>query len=227
MSNISEFAERKCYMKREFDTCPKSINEDELYGFSWMEHVAAVPSPLVVVTTYKSNGLPNATMQSWCTFVGEEGYHCIFSSVNKYGHMYKSLKETGCCVINFPSKDCFLKCIDTIKNNGFDNDEITMSGLTPEIASKINAPRIKECFLNLECELEWEKDLSANGTHAVMCLKVVNVCMDEKHYNENKIGRYGESGYLYNIHSPRNPETGEISETYVGTLTKYATYEEL
>ena len=80
-------------MKREFSTCPPGIHEETLYGFSWMEHVAAIPSPLVVVTSYKSNGLPNATMQSWCTFVGEEGYHCLLSSVNKGGHMYASLKE--------------------------------------------------------------------------------------------------------------------------------------
>lgn len=209
-------------MKKEFDTCPKTINEKEWYGFSWMEMVLAIPSPLVVVTTYKSNDLPNATMQSWCTFVGEEGYHCIFSSVHKGGHMYTSLKERGCCVVNFPSKDIFLKCMDTIKNNGFDNDEIALSGLTAEPATKVCAPRIKESFLNLECELEWERDLSQDGTHAVMCLKVVNVVMDEDHYDERKLGRYGESGYLYNLRSPINPDTGEVQadDDCVGIIKK-------
>ena len=81
--------------------------------------------------------------------------------------------------------------------------------------------------MNLECELEWERDLSQQGNHAVMCLNVVNICMDEAHYDENEMGRYGDSGYLYNIHSPRNPETGEASTTCVGTMTKYATYDEL
>lgn len=212
-------------MKKEFNSCPELINEKDLWGFSWMENVLAIPSPLVVVTSYKSNGLPNATMQSWCTFMGEDGYHCFFSSVHKSGHMYTSIKESGCCVVNFPSKGCFLKCIDTVKNNGFDNDEITMSGLTVEDASKVKAPRIKECFVNLECEFEWEKDITEKGNQALMCLKVVNICMEEAVYGE--AGRYGENGYLYNIHSPRNPETGERSETYVGTIKKYATYEEL
>ena len=213
-------------MKKEFDACPEAIDESGLYGFSWMEHVAAVPSPLVLVTGYKSNGLPNATMQSWCTFVGEEGYHCLFSGVHKQGHMYRSLQETGCCVVNFPSKDCFLKCMDTVSNNGFDQDEIAASGLTAEPAGKVNAPRVRECFLNLECRLEWERDLTAEGTHAVVCLKVVNLCMDEARYQQG-LGRYGADGYLYNIHSPRNPETGEAAETRVGTLNPYATYGEL
>lgn len=51
-------------MKKEFDACPAAIDESRLFGFSWMEHVLAIPSPLVVVTTYKANGLPNATIQS-------------------------------------------------------------------------------------------------------------------------------------------------------------------
>lgn len=105
-------------MKKEFDTCPKTINEEEWYGFSWMEMVLAIPSPLVVV------------------------------------------------------KDIFLKCMDTIKNNGFDNDEITMSGLT--------------------------------------------------HYDELKKGRYGEGGYLYNLRSPINPDTGEVQtdDDCVGIIRK-------
>ena len=62
-------------MKKEISNCPELLKEE--YGFSWMEHVLAIPSPLVTVTTYKKNGLPNATMQSWCTFIGENGYHVI------------------------------------------------------------------------------------------------------------------------------------------------------
>lgn len=38
-------------MKKEMSVCPKNLHEE--YGFSWMEHVLAIPSPLVNVTTYK------------------------------------------------------------------------------------------------------------------------------------------------------------------------------
>lgn len=214
-------------MKKEFSSCPKAIKEEELYGFSWMEHVVAIPSPLVLVTSYKKNGQPNATLQSWSTFVGEEGYYCIFGSVNKYGHMYSSIKETKQLVINFPSEDIYGKCHKTIENNGYENDEITMSGLTVEKASKVNAPSVKECFMNLECEYVWEKELVPEGNHVVLCVKVVNVCMDEEHYNAKLKGRYGETGYLYNVHSPMNPETGETEETYLAILKKWKTYDEL
>ena len=220
-------------MKKEFDTCLLSVNESELYGFSWMEYVLAIPAPLVCVTGYKDNGKPNATMQSWLTFTGDEsyredsGFYCIFASVNKQGHMYASVKQTKQLVINFPDKDNFPKCIKTIENNGYDNDEITLSGLTVEPATKVNAPRIKECFLNLECEYVWEKEIVPDADHVVMCVKVVNVCMDEEYYDENQKGRYGDTGYLYNIRSTINPDTGKREEAYVGTLKKYASYEEL
>ena len=214
-------------MKKEFFSCPEKIDESKLYGFSWLEHVLAIPSPLVVVTGYKDNGLSNATMQSWCTFTGEEGFYCLFSSVNKYSHMYSTINKTKQLVINFPSKDVFLKCYKTIENNAYDKDEITASGLTVEVAAKVNAPRIKECFLNLECEYVWEKEIVPDSNHVVMCVKVVGICMDEEHYNAEKIGRYGDTGYLYNIHSPRNPETGKVEETQVGIIEKYATYEKL
>lgn len=211
-------------MKKEFSSCPKTVKEKEMYGFSWMEHVMAIPSPLIVVTSYKSNGKPNATMQSWSTFVGEEGYFCILGSVNKNGHMYSSIKENKDLVINFPSDDIYDKCLDTIKNNNFDNDEITLSGLTVEKSTKVNAPRIKECFLNLECKFLWEKEIVENSNHVVMCVKIVNVCMDEEHYNFNKKGRYGKTGYLYNVHSPLNPETGENDKTYIGIIEKHRSY---
>jgi len=208
-------------MKKEFDKFPEAFGGQEFFGFSWLEYTAAVPSPLVVVTGYKSNGMPNATMQSWCTFTGAEGYHCVFSSVHKSGHMYCSIKETGCCVVNFPSADILDKCMDTIKNNGFNTDEVTASGLTVEPSCRVNAPRIKECFMNMDCELEWERDLTEDGTHAVICLKVIGISMDDRRYNNNDLGRYGETGYLYNIRSQRNPETGEVSPMCVGILSKY------
>ena len=109
-------------MKKEFSTCPNTINENELYGFAWEDFVTAIPSPLIVVTSYKDNGKTNATMQSWSTFVSEDGFYCIFGSVNKHKHMYKTIQQKKHLVINFPSADIYKKCYQTIENNGYDDD---------------------------------------------------------------------------------------------------------
>jgi flavin reductase (DIM6/NTAB) family NADH-FMN oxidoreductase RutF len=212
-------------VKQEFSKMPdtfKEISQLELEIFSWQDFLTAIPSPLFVLTSYKSNGKENACMQSWSTFVGDKGeFICIIGSVSKRGHLYQTLKETRCCVLNFPSRDVYDKCMETIKNNKFDDDEITKSGLTPEKAISVNAPRIKECFLNIECEYLWEHEHFENSRDITIALRAKHICMDSNKLDENKIGRYGKTGYMYNIHSPRNPETGEAMADCFGALEKY------
>ena len=214
-------------MKKEFKSRPACFDGKEMYGFDWKEHVLTIPSPLAVVTSYKAGGRTNATMQSWMTFANSDGFYCIFGDVNINGHMYKTIKETKACVINFPSAEVYGRCYSTISHNGDDEDEISAAGLTAEDGSIVKAPRIAECFLNLECEYAWERELSPGSRHTVLCVRVVNVVMDEEHYDAGRKGRYGDSGYLYNIHSPVNPETGEEEQTFVAAISKLAVYDEL
>lgn len=210
-------------MKSEYSTIPESMKNMDTYGFSWMDFVTAIPSPIFVVSSYKSNGKPNACLQSWACFSGSPGgFYAILSNVNKYGHMYQSIKETGIAVLNFPSADIYDKCTATISNNGFDIDEITSSGLTVEQASCVNAPRIKECFLNLECRFLWEHELKAGESPVLLCLEVVNIAADDIHLDEFSQGRYGDKGYLYNVHYPVYPETfNGRSHDWIATLKKY------
>jgi flavin reductase (DIM6/NTAB) family NADH-FMN oxidoreductase RutF len=203
-------------MKKEYSTIPDSMKNVDFYGFSWIDFVTSIPSPLFLVTTYKSNGKPNACLQSWATFVED---YCILASVNKNKHMYKSIKETNELVINFPSEEIYSNCHETIKNNDFDTDEIAESGLTAEKAKMVNAPKIKECFLNLECKYLWEKETEGRD-NIVMCVKIINISMDNEYYDEKIKGRYGKTGYLYNIHDPTNPETGKMEGDYLGIINK-------
>lgn len=214
-------------MKKEFRECPACMRERQMWGFDWKEFVTAIPSPLAVMTSYKANGKTNAAMQSWLTFASADGFYCIFADVSRYGHLYQTLREKKALVINFPSADIYKKCYSTIANNAYEEDEIQRAGLTAEPAEMVDAPRIKECFLNLECEYAWEKELSADSAYLVLCVKVVNVVMDEAYYDERRKGRYGDTGYLYNIHTPINPETGQEETEALGTIRKYAALRDL
>ncbi len=83
-----------------------------------MEFVVQIPSPLCIITSYKSNGLSNAYMQSWTTFTGNKnGYYAIISAVSKYGHLYQTLHETKEAIINFMSAEIYDKCMATIQHN--------------------------------------------------------------------------------------------------------------
>lgn len=189
-------------------------------NLSWYDLVTAMPSLVFLVTGWKSNGKENACLQSWSSFVGSgaDNFICIMGKVNKGGHMYQSLKETGVCVLNFPSINIYDRCIKTIGNNQFETDEITASGLTAEKASRVTAPRIKECFLNIECEYLWEHELFEGSQEVAVALKTVHICMDSEHYDQSKLGRYGEKGYIYQIDQPTNPETGESVGINYGVL---------
>jgi len=131
--------------------------------------------------------------------------------------MYQSLKETGVCVLNYFSEDISEQCWKTIQNNQFETDEITASGLTTEKAVKINAPRIKECFLNIECEFLWEHELFDGSRDMTVALKAVHMCMDSERYDQSKLGRFGKTGYQFFMHCPTNPETGK--EDSAGKMT--------
>lgn len=209
-------------MKKEYASVPPTMAGMETYGFSWMDFVTAIPSPLFLATTYKPNGKTNACLQSWACFSGTGGsFFAILSNVFKEGHFYKTLKETGVCVLNFFSAEVYDRCLETIRNNQWDADEIEASGLTAEPAATVNAPRIRECFLALECVLAWEKDLARGSAHTLLCLQVKNVCMDEAYLDESVQGRYGETGYLYNVHHPVSPETyAGKAHDYVAVLQK-------
>jgi len=201
-------------MKKEFSARPETISKEFLKnsgGFPWQEFVLGFPALVFLVTGWKKNGKENACLQSWAAFGGSgDEYICVMPS-HKGGHMYKSLKKTGVCVLNFPSRDVFDRCIKTIGNNQYETDEITAAGLTAEKASVVDAPRIKECFLNIECEFLWEHK-------GLVAVKAVNICMDSDRYDHNKLGRYGKTGLLYQIHCPTNPETGEIAPSGPGII---------
>lgn len=209
-------------MKKEYSALPLSMKKMNTYGFSWMDFVTAIPAPLFVVTSYKTNGKANACLQSWACFGGDEkGFYALMANVNKAGHMYKSVRDRGVCALNFPSADIYDLCLQTIDNNQWEADEITASGLTIETAAKIDAPRIKECFLNLECRYRWERDLSEGSSQAAMCLEVINISMETEHLDETAQGRYSDSGYLYNVHYPVNPESYRgISRDSVAVIKK-------
>ncbi len=182
-------------------------------NLSWYDFVLGMPSLVFLVSGYKSNGKANACLQSWASFAGSGPDHfiCIMGKVNKQGHMYRSLKETGVCVLNFPTNAIYDRCIKTIGNNQFEADEIASAGLTAEPAAHVNAPRIRECFLNIECEYLWEHDLYEGSSEAAVAVKAVHVCMDSGHFDQHQTGRYGKDGYLFQIDQPSHPLTGEIT----------------
>ena len=81
--------------------------------------------------------------------------------------------------------------------------------------------------MNLECRFKWEKEIAEGDDYVLVCLEIVNVHIDERHVDENDLGRTGETGILYNIHHPINPDSFKgTAHDYVGAVKKIRDYNE-
>ena len=52
----------------------------------------------------------------------------------------------------------------------------------------------------------WEREIKEGDHHVLMCLEAVNIAMDEERLDERKKGRYGETGYVYNVCGVVDPD---------------------
>lgn len=98
----------------------------------------------------------------------------------------------------------------TIHVNEADNDEITEAGLTVELAQIIQAPRIAECPINIECQLEWHRPLYEDSQWHLMAGRIVHVAMDENVLVHDPTERMGNMRLMYNIRGTINPISGEM-----------------
>ena len=97
----------------------------------------------------------------------------------------------------------------TIECNGMDNDEIIDAGFTIEPSKVIVAPRIAECLVHVECELEWERSLSQDSDWHVFTGRVVHLAMDASAFELDPEKRMQVLSTMYNMRSTLNPLTGE------------------
>jgi len=186
--------------------------------FSHFEYAAGIPHALFAVTTLKENGLPNVSFHAWSCFQGDGGgFFAILAGIYKHTHTYANIKRTPEFCVNFLSADWYDSLKATIERNADGEDEFAAGGFTVEPSAKISAPRIAESFLCLECRLKSISDISGAGISALVVGEVLNIAAD----GDFALGldqKYGEKGFMFNIHSPKNLITGEGERTGVATL---------
>lgn len=93
-----------------------------------------------------------------------------------YRASYSLIQETNEFGLNIPSMELIesVAKIGTLHSNQV--DKFAETGLTPMDAKMIQAPLIKECFLNMECKVI---DQYVTGDHTVFVGEPVMVHMDE------------------------------------------------
>jgi flavin reductase (DIM6/NTAB) family NADH-FMN oxidoreductase RutF len=109
------------------------------------------PGPIVLVSS-RWRGKANIMTMGWHTVMefAPSLIGCVIAGGN---HSFHMIRDSGECVINLPT----IKLVDTVVGigncSGADVDKFAHFGLTPEEASAVKAPLIKECHASFECRL--------------------------------------------------------------------------
>lgn len=176
--------------------------------FSHYEYVSNVPQPLFLITTRKENGKVNACFHSWSAFSGDAGgFFAVLTGLMRHTHTYQNILRDKEFCVNFLSAEYYQACQATIRENGACDDELEAAGLTAEASGILKSPRVKEAFLSFECRLHSNTDLSGRGISAMIVGQVVNAAIAGKH--ECAAELCGENGFMYYVHAPKNPVTGD------------------
>ncbi len=200
-------------MKREIGTEQNGLVyerwQNQFEEFSHSEFICGIPQALFMITTNKENGMPNACFHSWSCFSGDAGgYFAILSCLGRHTHTYANIIRDREFCVNFLSNEYYDKCMETVRRNSMAENEIVAGGFKTEACKTISVPRIAESFLCLECKLEYNVDLSKRNINSLIIGRVTNIAMEET-YMEGIDRKYGDKGFMFNIHSPVDFATGK------------------
>lgn len=141
----------------------------------WKPSTLLNPVPVVMVTSSDSAGRPNIITLAWAGTINSEP-PMLSVSVRKERYSYGLIKDKGEFAVNLPTeKLAFATDLCGVKS-GRDTDKFSLTGLTPEKASAVDAPIIKECPVSLECVVKNRLEL---GTHDMFIAEIVAVDVDE------------------------------------------------
>jgi flavin reductase (DIM6/NTAB) family NADH-FMN oxidoreductase RutF len=147
----------------------------------WKPSTMLNPVPVVMVSCSDSDGKPNIITLAWAGTINSDP-PMVSISVRKQRYSYELIKQKGQFVINLPTRNLTFATDFCGVKSGKDVDKFAEMKLTPESASKVEVPLIRECPVNLECIVRQVIEL---GSHDLFLAEVVATNVDEKLLDEN------------------------------------------
>ena len=164
-----------------------------------------VPCPVVLLSV-DGPDRPNIITLSWAANVCSKPPTMVVG-IRPERHSYDLVKNAGEYVLNIPSVDQLEGTVFAGSKSGRDFDKFSECGFTPERASKINAPMIKECPINIECKT---KQIVPLGAHDLFIAEVVTAHIDESVLDEK--GRFDASKSTLFTYLPLNGQYWSLGE---------------
>ena len=141
----------------------------------WKISDSLFPLPVMLISCADKKGSKNLITLAWVSKVCAEP-PMLAIAVRSSRYSYQMIKETGEFVVNVPTEP-IMRQVDFCGNkSGKDMDKFKETGLTPESASKVKAPIVKECPANFECKVRQSVHL---GSHDLFVGEVVAVTIDK------------------------------------------------
>jgi flavin reductase (DIM6/NTAB) family NADH-FMN oxidoreductase RutF len=142
-----------------------------------------LPSPVLIIGTYGSDGKPNMMNAAWGGIVSSKP-PCISVSLREATLSFHNIKQTGAFTVNIPSER-YLKEADFVGIvSGKEYDKFKTTGLTPDKSTLVNAPIVKEFPYTLECKLVREINL---GSHTMFIGEIVGMVADSEVLNPKQL----------------------------------------
>ena len=131
------------------------------------------PGPVVLVSTHH-RGRDNVMALSWHTMMEFEP-PLVGLVLSRANHSHGMLRASRECVINIPATGLLDAVVGCGNTSGRDTDKFTAFGLTRRPALRVAAPRIAECWANLECRVV---DTRMVRSYDFFVVEVVAACLD-------------------------------------------------
>jgi flavin reductase (DIM6/NTAB) family NADH-FMN oxidoreductase RutF len=147
---------------------------------TWKPGTMVYPVPAVLVTCGDAEENYNIITVAWTGTICSDPA-MTYISIRPERHSYEAINRTKEFVINLATED-LVKATDFCGvKSGRDMNKFKEMRLTPEKASKVSAPLIKESPVNIECTVTKVLEL---GTHHMFLAKVVAVNVDDQYMDD-------------------------------------------
>ena len=147
----------------------------------WKPSTMLNPVPVVMVSCADKSGKPNIITLAWAGTVNSDP-PMLSISVRKERYSYGMIKERGQFAVNLTTEKLVYATDLCGVKSGRDVNKFKLAGLTPEKASAIDVPIIKESPVSLECIVKHTIEL---GSHDIFIAEIVAVQADDAFLNEN------------------------------------------
>lgn len=146
----------------------------------WKAGNMVYPLPVVMVSCVEGDGTPNIITVAWTGTICTNPA-MVYISVRPERYSYDMIKNSGQFVINLTTEAIAKQTDYCGVRSGRNVNKFEEMKLTPEKASQVKAPLIKESPVNIECELVKIVPL---GSHDMFIANVLAVNVDEAYMNE-------------------------------------------